>query len=70
MTVDDLKLYFGTNKKIADFYGLTPEAISMWRRRKGQLIPKGRALEAVEGTNGALKFNPSLYEKHSTKTKG
>lgn len=62
MTVDQLKSYFGKNKNIAKFYGVTPEAISMWRKRKGQLIPKARAIEAEYRTNGALKYNQDLYK--------
>ncbi|AYD44780.1 MULTISPECIES: Cro/CI family transcriptional regulator [Yersinia] len=63
MTVDELTDFFGSNKKAADFYGVTPEAISMWGKRKGRLIPKGRAIEADHGTHGALKYNPELYKK-------
>ncbi|MBG6240333.1 MAG: cell division protein [Candidatus Symbiopectobacterium sp. Clec_Harlan] len=62
MTVEQLKSYFGKNKNIAKFYGVTPEAISMWCRRKGRLIPKARAIEAEYRTKGVLKYNPALYE--------
>ncbi|HGJ5863276.1 Cro/CI family transcriptional regulator [Arsenophonus nasoniae] len=63
MTVNQLKSYFGKNRQIADFYGITLEAIYMWRKRSGQIIPKSRALEAEYRTNGALKFDPSFYAK-------
>lgn len=65
MTVEQLRSYFGKNKNIAKFYGVTPEAISMWRKREGQLIPKARAIEAEYRTNGELKFKPELYLKNN-----
>lgn len=61
MTTDDIEEYFGGVGKVADFYGISPEAVYQWRCRPGRLIPKGRAAEAAYRTEGKLKFNPSLY---------
>ncbi|MDE9455278.1 Cro/Cl family transcriptional regulator [Xenorhabdus bovienii] len=63
MTVNEIVCHFGTIKKTAKFYGVTPEAVSMWKRRAGGLIPKSRALEAELRTNGKLKYRADLYEK-------
>lgn len=65
MTTTDLETFFGTPKEAAAFFGLSPESFYQWRKRPGQLIPKGRAAEASLRTGGALKFDPKLYEaKH------
>lgn len=66
MTTNDLESYFGEPSKVAEFFGISPEAFYTWRKRPGQLIPKGRAAEAAYRTNGELKYDPSLYEKTIT----
>ncbi|WP_413732302.1 Cro/CI family transcriptional regulator [Sodalis sp. RH20] len=65
MTTTDLEKYFGDPLKIAAFFGVSPEAFYQWRKRPGQLIPKGRATEAAYRTKGALIYNPSLYAKNT-----
>lgn len=62
MTTTELELYFGTPNKVADFFGVSPEAFYQWKKRPEGLIPKGRAAEASLRTNGALIFNPMLYD--------
>ncbi|MXD72941.1 cell division protein, partial [Escherichia coli] len=47
----------------ADFYGITREAIYMWRKRPGEIVPKGRAAEAAAYSKGKLSLNPELYNK-------
>ncbi|CNB55756.1 DNA-binding transcriptional regulator DicC [Yersinia enterocolitica] len=64
MTTDELENYFGDANLVAEFYGVSPEAIYQWRKRPGRLIPKGRAAEAALRTDGALKFNPALYKNN------
>ncbi|WP_265494964.1 Cro/CI family transcriptional regulator [Providencia heimbachae] len=61
MTTEQVEAYFGTTSKIADFFGISPEAFYQWKKRPNQLIPKNRAMEADYRTNGKLKFNPNLY---------
>lgn len=63
MTTDDIEKYFGSAEKVADFFGITSEAVYQWRNRPGRLIPKGRAAEAAYRTDGQLSFQPELYGK-------
>lgn len=63
MTTNDVESYFGDAGKVADFFGITPEAFYQWKKRPGGLIPKGRAFEAACRTDGKLKFNPTLYRQ-------
>jgi len=66
MTTNDLESYFGEPNKVAEFFGISPEAFYLWRKRPGQLIPKGRAAEAAYRTKGKLTYDPTLYEKTNT----
>lgn len=68
MTTDDVEKYFGNAEKVAEFFGITNEAVYQWRNRPGRLIPKGRAAEAAYRTGGKLVFLPGLYQK-STQSK-
>ena len=61
MRVDELVQFFGSVQRVADFYGVTREAIYMWRKRPGEIVPKGRAAEAY--SKGKLSLNPELYKK-------
>lgn len=70
MTVDEVVCFFGSVGKAADFYGLTKEAVYMWRTRPGGLIPKGRAIEAAAFSPNELHYNPELYPKKSKARKG
>ncbi|EKK5571200.1 Cro/CI family transcriptional regulator [Morganella morganii] len=67
MTTSEVESYFGDANKVADFFGITPEAFYQWKKRPGGLIPKSRAFEAACRTDGKLKFDPILY-KQGTKT--
>ncbi|MEM8385037.1 Cro/CI family transcriptional regulator [Morganella morganii] len=67
MTTNEVESYFGDANKVADFFGITPEAFYQWKKRPGGLIPKSRAFEAACRTDGKLKFDPALY-KQGTKT--
>ncbi|HFN7313712.1 TPA: Cro/CI family transcriptional regulator [Escherichia coli] len=66
MRVDELVQFFGSVQRVADFYGITREAIYMWRKRPGEIVPKGRAAEAAAYTKGKLSLNPELYKKKDT----
>lgn len=66
MCVDELVQFFGSVQRVADFYGITREAIYMWRKRPGEIVPKGRAAEAAAYSKGKLSFNPKLYKKKDT----
>ncbi|EZC49538.1 Cro/CI family transcriptional regulator [Escherichia coli] len=66
MRVDELVQFFGSVQRVADFYGITREAIYMWRKRPGEIVPKGRAAEAAAYSKGKLSLNPELYKKKDT----
>ncbi len=66
MRVDELVQFFGSVQRVADFYGITREAIYMWRKRPGEIVPKGRAAEAAAYSRGKLSLNPELYKKNDT----
>ena len=66
MRVDELVEFFGSVQRVADFYGITREAIYMWRKRPGEIVPKGRAAEAAAYSKGKLSLNPELYKKKDT----
>ncbi|EFQ9147543.1 Cro/CI family transcriptional regulator [Escherichia coli] len=66
MRVDELVQFFGSVQRGADFYGITREAIYMWRKRPGEIVPKGRAAEAAAYSKGKLSLNPELYKKKDT----
>jgi hypothetical protein len=57
MTTDEIEQHFGSTEKVAEFFGITSEAVYQWRNRPGRLIPKGRAAEAAYRTAGELTFN-------------
>lgn len=66
MRVDELVQFFGSVQRVADFYGITREAIYMWRKRPGEIVPKGRAAEAAAYSKGKLSLSPELYKKKDT----
>lgn len=66
MRVDELVQFFGSVQRVADFYGITREAIYMWRKRPGEIVPKGRAAEAAAYSRGKLSLNPEFYKKKDT----
>ncbi|EMW0623299.1 cell division protein [Escherichia coli] len=66
MRVDELVQFFGSVQRVADFYGITREAIYMWRKRPGEIVPKGRAAEAAAYSKGKLSLNPEPYKKKDT----
>ena len=66
MRVDELVQFFGSVQRVADFYGITRDAIYMWRKRPGEIVPKGRAAEAAAYSKGKLSLNPELYKKKDT----
>lgn len=51
--------YFGNQLKAAEALGLTRGSVSQWR----EVIPEKQALRVEKITEGALKYDPSLYCK-------
>lgn len=57
-TADAIK-HFGTPTQLARALSIKPPSIYCW----GELVPKGRAYELQDLTQGALKVDRSLYEQ-------
>ncbi len=51
--------YFGKPIALAKALGITSGSISQW----GSVIPEKQALRLFHLTNGALKYDPSLYSR-------
>jgi len=58
--------YYETQTKVAAALGITRSGVSIWP----ELIPEKQAMRLERLTEGALKYDPSLYEtKNKTQTK-
>lgn len=56
----DVIAYFGHRQApIARALGISKAAVGQWR----EIIPEGKAYRLQTLTNGALRVDPSLYEK-------
>lgn len=55
--------FFGSKTKLAKAAGVSQASVSRW----GEIIPERRAARLAEITEGALKYDLTLYgaEKHS-----
>ncbi|ELY2555340.1 transcriptional regulator [Cronobacter sakazakii] len=52
--------YFGTKTNLARAAGVRLASIYKW----GDLVPEGRAVRLQIASQGALKYDPAIYEKH------
>lgn len=59
MKTADAIRYFGTKAALARALGIKPPSIHDW----GELVPKGRAYELQDLTNGALQVDRASYEQ-------
>ena len=59
MFKDDVLRYFKKKRLVAEALGISHVAVVRWKA----VIPKLRAMELDEITNGELKYNPELYIK-------
>ena len=55
----DVIAYFSNQAKIAAVLGVARASVSQW----GEVIPEKQALRLERITDGALKYDPSLYLK-------
>ncbi|HBB7092739.1 TPA: transcriptional regulator [Escherichia coli] len=62
MFKDDVLRYFKKKRLVAEALGISHVAVVRWQA----VIPKLRAMELDEITNGELKYNPELYKKKDT----
>lgn len=60
----DVIAHFGSVKAVADALNIHGPAVSQW----GEIVPRGKAFELAAISGGALKVDPSLYEKSSGPT--
>ncbi|HHE7967379.1 MULTISPECIES: Cro/CI family transcriptional regulator [Serratia] len=58
--------FFGSKTKLAKAAGVSQASVSRW----GDIIPERRAARLAELTNGALRYDMTLYgaEKQSSET--
>lgn len=55
----DVIAYYKTTVNLAEELNILPSAVSQW----GDIIPEKQALRLEKLTEGALKYDPSLYKK-------
>lgn len=53
--------YFGTQSKVAEILGLTDAAVSLWRERRGGLVPMKHIMRLKDMSNGELDLNLADY---------
>jgi len=59
MLVADALKHFGQRRALARAAGVAPSSLYSW----GELVPEGRAARLERATNGALKYDPDVYQK-------
>ncbi|MCU6406619.1 Cro/CI family transcriptional regulator [Enterobacter quasiroggenkampii] len=64
LKIDAIK-FFGTRMKLAEAASVDPSAVSQW----GDLVPEGRAMRLQTASNGALVYDPMVYDKHKQSKK-
>lgn len=55
----------GAGRRISDLLGVSHSAVYQWP----EIIPEGAALKLEKLTNGALKYDASLYPKGRRRSK-
>ncbi|PRD14010.1 Cro/CI family transcriptional regulator [Pantoea coffeiphila] len=65
MYTDKVVKFFGSKTAVAKALGITQVAVTHW----GLLVPEGRAARLERITDGALIYEPQLYDDHSKKRK-
>ena len=61
MRKSDAIEHFGKAKHLAAELGISSGSVSQW----GDVIPEKQALRLERITEGALRYDPTLYEKES-----
>ncbi|MDP9705523.1 MULTISPECIES: Cro/CI family transcriptional regulator [Rahnella] len=62
MFKQDLVAHFGTATAAAKALGVSKSTVSLWK----DIVPWQYALLAEKATNGAIKYDPTQYEKTTT----
>ena len=68
MFKEDAIRFFNNNQAVlARVAGVSAQAVSQW----GELVPEGRATRLVAASDGALVYDPKIYDAYRTaKRKG
>ncbi|RNM07734.1 MULTISPECIES: Cro/CI family transcriptional regulator [Dickeya] len=61
MFKNDAIKFFGSKTKLAIAAGVSQASVSRW----GDVIPERRAARLDRVTNGALRYDPDLYQRHN-----
>lgn len=61
MRKDEAIKHFGTASALADALGIRVASVSEW----GEMVPEGRAYQLQVMTAGALRVDPSVYQKRA-----
>ncbi|HCR3450248.1 MULTISPECIES: Cro/CI family transcriptional regulator [Citrobacter] len=57
----DAVQYFGSKSKTAKAAGVAASSVSVW----GDLVPEKNAMRLQIASNGALQYDPEIYDKHA-----
>lgn len=64
MLKEEVIKHFGKAKSVCEVLNLSSGSVSQW----GKVIPETQAFRLERLTNGALKYDPSLYESKHNQT--
>ena len=60
MKKKDVLAFFGKGIKAAEYFGISPVAITNW----GDIIPENRARQLSMSFPGYFKFDPEMYQRN------
>jgi hypothetical protein len=60
MKKEDVLKFFGKGTKAADYFGISPAAITRW----GCIIPENRARQLSMSFPGHFKFDSEMYQRN------
>ena len=60
MLKSDVLQFFGSNTATAQGLGISPSAVTQWK----EIVPEKQAYRIEKLSDGELKVNPALYQKH------
>ena len=60
MLKSDVLQFFGSKTAPAQALGISPSAVTQWK----EIVPEKQAYRIEKLSDGELKVNPALYQKH------
>ncbi|MBS5835544.1 MULTISPECIES: Cro/CI family transcriptional regulator [Neisseria] len=60
MLKSDVLQFFGSKTATAQALGISPSAVTQWK----EIVPEKQAYRIEKLSDGELKVNPALYQKH------